>query len=448
MLSWQRRFDESIAEYERLLADHPDRAADRAGFARTLTWAGRMERSLGEFRRAMAADTADVGIAVDYARTMSWIGDLPGAAMEYRRILVGHPDRGDAWLGYATVARWRAGATASDRFLGRAEALGAERSAFLEERDAVRQALAPRLGAGWTSAQERQYVAGPDYTLRTRGPFTHARATIGRTADLTLRAGWTDQSERDETGALSYDLDVRSVGADLALLRGYPFQAAAGIESRRLAAGAPAAAFPLGPDDSFFGWHARGWWYVGRLTPSLAVRREFVPLKRTLPVNRLEPGHQTAVDAGLGWQWSGRGSARLDYGHGDYSDGNVRRTGRASTGYRLRIRQPSLALDLALGHSDHDLPSTSYFTPLGSLRSEAGLTLEGYTARFGLSYGAGYRFTAVESDNFGPIRSHAWSARMDAADIGPVGLGLEGAYSRDNNAYEVWSIGIHAAARW
>ena len=448
VLSWSRRFDESTVEYERLLSEHPERGRDHAGFARMLTWAGRLERSLGEFRLALAADSSDVEARLDYARAMSWVGDLPGATMEYRRILFAHPDQGDAWLGYATVARWRSGATASDRFLGRAEAHGAEQTASAEERAAVRHALAPRFGGGWSSAQERQYLAGPDYTLRSSGPYTDARLTIGRAADLTMRAGWTVQFERDETGSLAYDLDVRAVRADLELLRGYPFQAAAGLESRRFTPGAPGVTYPLLGSGDFTGWNMRSWWFLGRLTPALALRRDFVPLKSSLPVNQLRLAHQTVVEGTLAWQWSGRGSATSAFEHGSYSDGNGRMTVRAGSGYRIRIRQPAISLDYAAAYSDYDTTSASYFTPLASLRHEAGIAVDGYTQRFGLSYGAGYRLTRIGSANFGPIRSHAWSAHLDAADLGSLGLGIDALYSRDNNAYEVWSIGIHAAARW
>ena len=81
VLSWHRRFDESIAEYGRLLADDPGRASDRAGYARVLLWSGRTEQSLEEFRRAVAADTTDIETHVIYARALSWTGDLSGASM-------------------------------------------------------------------------------------------------------------------------------------------------------------------------------------------------------------------------------------------------------------------------------------------------------------------------------------------------------------------------------
>ena len=346
------------------------------------------------------------------------------------------------------MARWRAGATASDRFLSRAETHGAELAAANEERSAVRHALAPALGGGWSSAQERQYVAGPDFTLKSSGPSTNARVTIGRAADLTMRASWIGQSEQSESGAINYDLDVRSIGADLALLRGYPFQAAAGLESRRFSPGAPAVSFPLLGVGNFMGWHARSWMFLGRLTPAVGVRRDFVPIKATLPVNELLLAHQTVVEGTLAWQWSGRGNANVGIERGDYSDGNARTAVRAGTGYRLRIRQPAVVLDYGFGFTDFDTTSSSYFTPLASMRHAVGVGLDGYTERFGLGYGARYQFSTIGSDNFAAIRTSTWSTHLNAADLGSLGVGIDGSYSRDNNAYETWSLRLHAAARW
>jgi tetratricopeptide (TPR) repeat protein len=447
VLSWQRRFDESFAEYERLLTDQPDDAVERSRYALVLTWSGEIERSLAEFRRALASDSSNVETRVAYARALSWTGDLPGAAMEFKRVLVAHPSNGDAWLGYATVARWRSGATASDRFLARAEANGAEPAAATEERTAVGRALAPSLGAGWTNARERQYLDGPDYTMENQGPFTSTRLTVGRTADVTVHAAWLDQFERDETGALAYDIDMRVVRADLAVLRAYPFQLSGGLESRALKAGLAGAVYPLLGTDDFVGWNVRTWSFLGRFTPSAGVWRDFLPIKRTGP-NELVAGGQTIGEGRLAWQWSGRGSVDAGVQRGRYTDGNRRLTLQVGSEYRVRGRTPIATVDYRVSTSDFDRTSASYFTPLGSVRQAAGFGVSGYRERSSLGYGARYEFSYLSSDNFEPIRTNALSGYLNAAAIGPIGMGVEASYSRDNHAYEIWSIGLHAAARW
>ncbi|HKQ56442.1 MAG TPA: tetratricopeptide repeat protein [Candidatus Eisenbacteria bacterium] len=447
VLSWQRRFDESFAEYERLLSDQPEDTVERSRYALVLTWSGAIERSLAEFRRALETDSSNVETRIAYARALSWTGDLPGASMEFKRVLVAHPSQGDAWLGYATVARWRSGATASDRFLTRAEANGAEPSAATEERTAVRHALAPSLGAGWTNARERQYLDGPDYTMENSGPFMSSRLTVGRTADVTVHAAWLDQFERDETGALAYDLDMRQVRADLALLRAYPFQLSGGLESRTVKAGLSGAAYPLLGTGDFVGWKVQSWAFLGRFTPSAGAWRDFVPVKRTGP-NELVIGHQTVSEGKLAWQWSGRGSVDAGVQRGRYSDGNRRSTVQAGSEYRLRGRTPIATVDYRVGYSDFDQTSASYFTPLKSVRQAAGFGVSGYRELSSVGWGARYEFSYLSSDNFEPIRTNALSGYLNAAAIGPVGMGVEATYSRDNHAYEIWSIGLHAAARW
>jgi tetratricopeptide (TPR) repeat protein len=448
LLSWDGRYRESIEEYTALLAEEPESATDRAGYARVLAWSGRVEAALDEFERALAIDSTDVETRAAYARALAWIGDLPGASREYHHILDDHPDNGDAWLGYATLVRWRAGATASERFLAQAEANGADRVATAEERATVQRAIAPGLSAGWNGGQERQYLAGPDFTLRSSGPFTSGRVTIGRRADLTVRAAWIDQYERAENGTIAYDVDMRMLRADVALPRAYPIQAAAGLEARHVAPGAAGVAYPLLDAGNFVGWNARTWGFFGRLTPALGVRREFLPLKATSPASQLLLGRQTVVEGTLAWQWSGRGSAETGLERGGYSDGNARMTVRAGTAYRVRVRQPTLSLDYGFGFTDFDTTSSSYFTPLSSTRHAAGILLDGYAQRLKLGYGARLQLATIGSDNFGAIRTRTVSGHVNAADLGPVGLGINAAYSRDNNDYEIWSIGIHAGARW
>jgi len=165
-------------------------------------------------------------------------------------------------------------------------------------------------------------------------------------------------------------------------------------------------------------------------------------------VPHLEIGHQDVTDGTVAWQWSARGTVTTGIEHGGYSDGNARTHVQFGTAYRVRIRQPGVSLNYGFGYTDFDTTSDSYFTPLASVRHAAGIGLEGYHRRFGLSYGARYEFARLTSDNFAAIGTHTWSASLSSADLGAIGLGIEGSYSRDNNAYETWSVALRAAAHW
>jgi len=138
-------------KYQKILREHPNDANERAAYARVLAWSGRAEESLVQFRLAAGKDSTDFETRIGYARALSWAGDLPGASMEYERILDRKPAYGDAWLGIATVARWRGSPTASDRFVAMAETRGADKEGVEEEKNAIRVANAHR----WEAAGRR-----------------------------------------------------------------------------------------------------------------------------------------------------------------------------------------------------------------------------------------------------------------------------------------------------
>jgi tetratricopeptide (TPR) repeat protein len=454
VLAWDRRFDDSIDEYRRLLEKHPESALDRAGYARALAWSGRHEESLREFRRAIAADSTNLESRVGYARAMSWTGDLAGAHAEYRRILRTDSAYGDAWLGYATVARWRGAPTAADRFLARAEARGADAEGVAEEREAVRLALRPTLGGGFTASRERQYVeSGPDFVIESGGPFSIGQATLARAVGLAVRASRLTQSE--ESGAtapadtaLNYDLRTTLVRADAAFLRGYPLQLSLGAEVRRIEPGSARVLYPVGDQDDFWGWNARFWWSAGRLTPSLGARSDYLAIKSVSGPRGILAGDVTTTDAALAWQWNGRGTANASVAKGFYSDDNERTSVGAGVAYKVRARMPRLTLDYGWTYSDWLKVSTSYFTPLQSVRHAAGAGLAGYSEAAAIDYGLRYQFALVESGNFEDIRTHTWSGYGNVIALDALPLGIEGSYSIDNNDYETWYAGVYGSVRW
>jgi tetratricopeptide (TPR) repeat protein len=451
VLSWQRRYVESLVQYGRLLETKPGDAGLRADRARVLAWSGRHEEAIREYRVASAADPTNVETKIGLARALAWSGDLAGASIMYERLLKQNPALGDAWLGLAAVARWRGAPTASDRFLEKAARTGADPEGVADERAATRDALLPSIGGGWTAARERQYVAGPDFTLETEGPFAQARATIGRAAQLSARVAWLTLTETPAVGDSSnYDLESVDYRTDVSLLRGYPWQAAFGAEYQTFEPRGGAALFPLTGDDTFFGWNGRLWRYTGRFTPRVGAGREYVAIKETQPsgLREFKPGRFDNYEAGLAWQWNGRGTADWAASRGFYSDDN--RTWMATGGvtYRIKTRVPTVALDGRVTYRDWDFPSQSYFTPLESVRGAAGITLGGYLERSAVDYSLRYEFSGMNSSNFSDIWTHAWSGVLNLTAFDVLPLGIEGAYSVDNHSYETWFLGLSASARW
>lgn len=456
VLAWGRRYDESIQVYDQLLPITPDGALDRAGYARTLAWSGRYAASLPEFRRSIAADSTNLETRVGYARAMSWAGDLAGASREYFWILDANRGYGDAWLGLSSVARWRGAATASDRFLLRAETGGADADGLREEREAVARVLAPRTGGGWRIARERQYVGGTTpFTIESSGPFAEGAVTLGGTVGLRARAArdriWERRAAPVTDTTLNYDLRASVFSGDLALLRTYPVQLALGATVERLESRSGHVLYPIGGDRDFFGPRGRLWGYWGRLTPSASVSREFFPLKETdttTGARTLTPGGVTNGDVSLGWQINHRWSADAGATKGFYSDDNERTTVRAGGAFRARLARPRVTLDYAWSYTDFDLPSRSYFTPLASAKHTVGASVNGWAERASLDWGARYQFAPLFSGNFPDLFINSWSGYLNLVLFGCVPAGVDGYYSIDNNQYTTWGVTVSTSVRW
>ncbi len=457
VLSWDRRYDESLEAYRALLAAHPDDAFDRAGYGRVLAWAGRHEESVREFRRAVAADSTNLETRVGLARVLAWSGDLPGARAEYRRIERANPAYGDAWVGEASVVRWRGAATAADRLAARGAALGADPSVLDEERAAIDRALAPSLALGWTTAHEKQRASGgPDFTIEETGPYLLGRAVLGRALELTARAARTTLHQTNTRPApgdttLDYDLTSRALRTEATFRRGYPLQASVAGEWRVFDARSPKALYPLSGDDAFTGWSARVWGDAGRFTPSVTARRTFVALKGADPATgalRFEPGDLTDVEGALAWQWNARGSASAFATRGEYSDDNRRWRAGGAVGYRVRAGRPNVRVEYALAFADWDARSASYFTPLASTRHAASVALSGYAEPGAVDYGLRWEISRLASSNFEDIVANAFSGYLNATLAGRCPVGIEGAWSTDDNDYRTWYLGLFGAVRW
>jgi hypothetical protein len=104
--------------------------------------------------------------------------------------------------------------------------------------------------------------------------------------------------------------------------------------------------------------------------------------------------------------------------------------------------------DYALTFADWDFRSPSYFTPLASTRHAGGLSLSGYAEPGSVEYGARYELSSLASSNFEDIVTHAVSAHLNGAASGRFPLGIEAAWSSDNNDYKIWYFGLYGAVRW
>ena len=109
--------------------------------------------------------------------------------------------------------------------------------------------------------------------------------------------------------------------------------------------------------------------------------------------------------------------------------------------YRLNTAQPRLTLDYGLAWSDFSKPSSSYFTPLESVRHAAGLGLAGFSERSSIDYSARYEFSLT-------ALSRSPSASVSGSLLDGIPLGLEGYYSVDNHSYRTWGLTLSGSVRW
>jgi tetratricopeptide (TPR) repeat protein len=98
VLAWSQRYDEALAEYDRLLAEAgaPQRETDPAGAspgelaierAEVLSWAGRNDDAIGAFEAALALDPQSGRAARGLARAYRWSGRQAPADRAYARAL-------------------------------------------------------------------------------------------------------------------------------------------------------------------------------------------------------------------------------------------------------------------------------------------------------------------------------------------------------------------------
>jgi tetratricopeptide (TPR) repeat protein len=139
LLSYTKRFDESLKQYRKLLAEKPGLDEARAEMAKVLYWAGRKSEALMNLEQLsggqasseikllkadlLAADKrypeaiqlyrgyleekpGDLAVRFRLAQVLSWAGQYPPALKEYETILAQKPDDVQVRRHYGLVLSW------------------------------------------------------------------------------------------------------------------------------------------------------------------------------------------------------------------------------------------------------------------------------------------------------------------------------------------------------
>ena len=106
VLSWQQRYDESLAEYKKALAVRPADAALRAEYGQVLGWSGRRADAVATLS-ALPAEALSPAAAVLLADLILGDNKFAEATALYRRVLVVAPDDQPTRFKLARVLSWQ-----------------------------------------------------------------------------------------------------------------------------------------------------------------------------------------------------------------------------------------------------------------------------------------------------------------------------------------------------
>ncbi len=146
-LSWAKRFPESIARYDSLIAAHPEPAFDyvRVTRARTWSWAGDLRRAEAGYREVLARDSTDRDATFGLAQVRSWSGDLEGGAKGYEALLASDPTEVRVLVALGNLRLWQGRYGDARRLADRAVARDSTAGEARDLRRAVAQATSARV---------------------------------------------------------------------------------------------------------------------------------------------------------------------------------------------------------------------------------------------------------------------------------------------------------------
>jgi len=121
VLSWAKKFRESIELYRQWLAEHPQDERVEMELARVLSWSRNFDASIAMYRKILLQHPDDREARLEMARVLGWDKRYDAAVAELNTLLKGNPDDFDALLALAQVysyqGRWQDSIRAYDSAL-------------------------------------------------------------------------------------------------------------------------------------------------------------------------------------------------------------------------------------------------------------------------------------------------------------------------------------------
>lgn len=107
VLSWQRKYDEAIEQYNLLRDRHPEMTLTaELGIARSYAWGGNFPEAVESLEGSLAAHPDDPDLLLLLGQVESWAGHTDRSLAAFDRLLEVDPGNGDALLGRARSLSW------------------------------------------------------------------------------------------------------------------------------------------------------------------------------------------------------------------------------------------------------------------------------------------------------------------------------------------------------
>jgi tetratricopeptide (TPR) repeat protein len=167
LLSWAGRLDESIADYDALLALDPSHREGRLGRSRVLGWAGRYAAADSMYAAMLAADPNDVDALTGRAQNAAWRGRLDLAEAGYVAATRIDADNVDALIGLARLRHGQGRQRSAADQVSRALALEPGSRTAQTLRREIRAAQRPQVDLAFSVNQDSDRNIGWSRTFST-----------------------------------------------------------------------------------------------------------------------------------------------------------------------------------------------------------------------------------------------------------------------------------------
>jgi tetratricopeptide (TPR) repeat protein len=466
------KYSEGLAILDEVLSEQPD--SRDALFLKALAyeWEGQLEQALEVYRTIVSVHEEDLHawlqvaklearrqnydeaislygtlisrfgeeppLLIGLARTLGLTNRLEEALQYYERVLLQEPDNVEALAGKAQVLRWMGEPREARKVIRQAQRLEPTFPEVQEEGRQIDLALSPRVLASYSESFEKDYLRSDTYHYNLGNRTWRSTVTLFPDAieDLSF-ALWTSRDWEVDEALDKNNFEITSIGlaASLGVRLWEPVKFGGDVRIAAYENHTANVLFSLlaeeERDENFDVWLSaeRGTWGVNL---GVGTYPFFNKTSTPLLLDKLEIGEQTVTRIGVTKSFSKSIEGSLGYEAGSYSDGNDRNRVYGSV-HVSPSSAPWVSLLYGIHYQDYEATSRNYFTPLDELNQTLEANVRKSVSK--TSLGAGLRFGASSSENFGSILSVGVSGSLSRTIADRLRFEGNGSVSYDDNNY-------------